>query len=129
MEYRGGFTYPIKKGCESMNNADKIRSMSDEELAEMLWKTGRNYRAVCADPAVDYTVQHEHIIDWLRKPAEGEMITDVNEKKLAEEAREARNAYARKWRTANPDKVRANNANHWLRRAAKEAARKEAEER
>ena len=36
MEYRGGFTYPIKKGCESMNNADKIRSMSDEELTEFL---------------------------------------------------------------------------------------------
>ena len=70
MEYRGGFTYPIKKGCENMNNADKIRSMSDEELAEMLWKTGRNYRAVCADPDVDYTVQHDHIIDWLQQPAE-----------------------------------------------------------
>ena len=56
----------------------------------------------------------------------GEMIMDVNEKKLAAEAR---NAYARKWRAANPDKVRANNANYWLRRAAKEAARKEAEER
>lgn len=119
-----------------VTNADRIRSMGDEELAEMLWKTGRNYRAVCADPAVDYTVQHEHIIDWLRKSAEGEtlcgsgeMIMDVNEKKLAEEAREARNSYARKWRAANPDKVRANNANYWRRRAAKEAARKEAEER
>ena len=51
---------------------------------------------------------------------------DANEKKLAAEAR---NAYARKWRAANPDKVRANNASYWLRRAAKEAARKEAEER
>ena len=50
---------------------------------------------------------------------------DANEKKLAAEAR---NAYARKWRAANPDKVRANNANYWLRRAAKEAAWKEAEE-
>lgn len=50
---------------------------------------------------------------------------NVNEKKLAAEAR---NAYARKWRAANPDKVRANNANYWLRRAAKEAAWKEAEE-
>lgn len=50
---------------------------------------------------------------------------DANEKKLAAEAR---NAYARKWRAANPDKVRANNANYWLRRAAKEAARKEAEQ-
>ena len=55
-----------------------------------------------------------------------EMIMDTNEKKLAAEAR---NAYARKWRAANPDKVRANNTNYWLRRAAKEAARKEAEER
>lgn len=50
---------------------------------------------------------------------------DANEKKLAAEAR---NAYARKWRAANPDKVRANNANYWLRRASKEAARKEAEQ-
>ena len=50
---------------------------------------------------------------------------DANEKKLAAEAR---NAYARKWRAANPDKVRANNVNYWLRRAAKVAARKEAEE-
>lgn len=40
------------------------------------------------------------------------------EKKLA---KEARNAYARKWRAANPDKVRKNNANYWLRRASKEA--------
>lgn len=48
---------------------------------------------------------------------------DANEKKLAAEAR---NAYARKWRAANPDKVRANNAKYWLRRAAKEAAKKEA---
>ena len=51
-------------------NADHIRSMSDEELADMLWKTGRNYRVVCADPVVDYNEQHEHIIDWLQQPAE-----------------------------------------------------------
>lgn len=51
-------------------NADRIRAMSDEELADMLWKTGRNYRAVCADPVVDYNEQHEHIIDWLKQPAE-----------------------------------------------------------
>lgn len=70
MEYRGGFTYPIKKGCESVNNADKIRSMSDEELAEMLWKTGRNYRAVCADPVVDYNEHRDHLIAWLKQPAE-----------------------------------------------------------
>lgn len=39
-----------------------------------------------------------------------------NEAKMA---REARNAYARRWRAANPDKVRANNANYWLRKASK----------
>ena len=47
---------------------------------------------------------------------------DENEKKRA---REARNAYARKWRAANPDKVRANNANYWLRKANKEVAKQD----
>ena len=51
---------------------------------------------------------------------------DVNEKKLAAEAR---NAYARKWRAAHPDKVMEYNEKYWIRRVAKEAARKEAEER
>ena len=51
-------------------NADISRSMSDEELADMLWKTGRNYRAICADPVVDYNEQYEHLIDWLKQPAE-----------------------------------------------------------
>ena len=49
---------------------------------------------------------------------------DANENKMA---REARNAYARKWRAANPDKVRANNANYWLRRASKEAAERDSD--
>ena len=43
---------------------------------------------------------------------------DANEKKLAAEAR---NAYAREWRAKNPDKVRKNNANYWLRKAGKAA--------
>ena len=37
-------------------------------------------------------------------------------------AAEARNAYARRWRAANKDKVRANNERYWIRRAEKEAA-------
>lgn len=49
---------------------------------------------------------------------------DENEKKLAAAAR---NAYAREWRAKNPDKVRRNNANYWLRKAGKAAlAEKEA---
>lgn len=59
-------------GDQIPSNADRIRAMSDEELADMLWKTGRNYRAVCADPVVDYNEQQEHLIDWLQQPAEGE---------------------------------------------------------
>lgn len=51
-------------------NADRIRSMSDEELADMLWKTGRNYRAVCADPVVDYNEHIENFIAWLKQPVE-----------------------------------------------------------
>lgn len=55
--------------CEK-TNADRIRSMSDEELADILWKTGRNYRAVCADPVVDYNEHRDHLIAWLQQPAE-----------------------------------------------------------
>ena len=55
--------------CEK-TNAQKIRAMSDDELADMLWKTGRNYRAVCADPVVDYNEHRDHLIAWLQQPAE-----------------------------------------------------------
>ena len=55
---------------KKQTNADRIRAMSDEELAEMLWKTGRNYRAVCADPVVDYNEHIDHLIAWLKQPAE-----------------------------------------------------------
>lgn len=53
-----------------ITNADRIRAMSDEELADMLWKTGRNYKAVCADPVVDHNEQYEEIVKWLKQPAE-----------------------------------------------------------
>ena len=51
-------------------NADRIRAMSDEELAEMLWETGRNYRAVCADPVVDHDEQCAELVKWLQQPVE-----------------------------------------------------------
>ena len=55
---------------EKPTNADHIRAMSDEELAEMLWKTGRNYRAVCADPVVDHDEQYAELVKWLQQPVE-----------------------------------------------------------
>ena len=44
---------------------------------------------------------------------------EEREKRLAAEAR---NAYARKWRAANKDKVRIINANYWLQKATKDDA-------
>ena len=63
----------MKRDCQyfcEKTNAQKIRAMSDEELADMLWKTGRNYHAVCADPVVDYNEHRDHLIAWLQQPAE-----------------------------------------------------------
>ena len=59
MEHRGGFTYSIEKGCVSMNNAQKIRSMTDEELAEFLFQVGYNHRWGLK----------EYALDWLQQPA------------------------------------------------------------
>lgn len=67
--------YDGEHGCTDFvqfTNADRIRAMSDEELADMLWKTGRNYRAVCADPVVDYNEHRDNLIAWLKQPAKGE---------------------------------------------------------
>lgn len=40
MEHRGRFAYSIEKGCIGMTNAQKIRAMTDEELAKLLCCTG-----------------------------------------------------------------------------------------
>lgn len=51
-------------------NADRIRAMSDEELAKMLWKTCRNYRSICVDPIVDFNAHVDDLVEWLQQPAE-----------------------------------------------------------
>ena len=71
MEYRGGFTYTIKKGCESMNNADKIRSMTDDELNDLFHEI---YDAGGED-ATAYDWGHRQnsfkwTVEWLKQPAE-----------------------------------------------------------
>ena len=65
MEYRGGFTYPIKKGCESMNNADKIRSMSDEELA---WLIVVRIKDIHHQGMRE--LAYSAWLEWLKKPTE-----------------------------------------------------------
>ena len=71
MEHREGFTYSIEKGCESMNNADKIRSMSDDELNELF----RDIYNSGVDDASSYEWGHrtnsfEWTMEWLQQPAE-----------------------------------------------------------
>ena len=58
MEYRGGLTYSIEKGCVSMKNADKIRAMSDEELAKLLCCTGWRM------------IEQKECLEWLQMQAE-----------------------------------------------------------
>ena len=65
MEYREGFTYPIKKGCESMNNADKIRSMSDEELA---WLIVVRIKDIHHQGMRE--LAYSAWLEWLKKPTE-----------------------------------------------------------
>ena len=58
MEHRGRFAYSVEKGCIGMTNAQKIRAMSDEELAEFLSKT------FC------YGYGGQQLIEWLQQSAE-----------------------------------------------------------
>ena len=56
MEHRGRFAYSVEKGCIGMTNAQKIRAMTDEELADFL-----------IDLADDGNLR---IREWLQQPAE-----------------------------------------------------------
>ena len=64
-----GVTVQECKLGDKKTNADRIRAMSDEELAKMLYKTGRNYRAICADPVVDFRECYGDLLQWLQEPA------------------------------------------------------------
>lgn len=44
---------------------------------------------------------------------------DPKAKNLENQAREARNAYAREWRARNRDRIKQYNQNYWTRKAAK----------
>ena len=47
---------------------------------------------------------------------------------MTEQAKEARRAYKREWNRRNPDKVRAQQARYWEKRAAELAAQAETPE-
>ena len=53
-------------------NADRIRSMSDKELAEMMTKPGGGFGCLkCLETVEDecYTNCEEHCLKWLQQPA------------------------------------------------------------
>lgn len=54
---------------------------------------------------------------------------DPKIKNLENQARAARNAYARAWRAANRDKVKQYNQNYWTKKAAKDGEAAAAEGR
>lgn len=58
------------KDANVLTNADRIRAMSNEELAKDIWKAGRNYRVLRVSPADDYAEYMEILLDWLQQPAE-----------------------------------------------------------
>ena len=60
MEHRGRFAYSVEKGCIGMTNAQKIRAMTDEELAELLFQVGYD----------NGWGMKEYALEWLQQPAE-----------------------------------------------------------
>lgn len=70
MEHRGGFTYSIEKGCVSMKNADKIRAMTDEELAEFLWDFNLADVSTVKMGEFGPHMFRYRLKEWLQQPAE-----------------------------------------------------------
>ena len=70
MEHRECFAYSVEKGCVSMTNAQKIRAMSDEELAKIIeHELGCPVTGNCEKMSRDCKACW---LDWLQQPAEEE---------------------------------------------------------
>ena len=60
-----------------MTFGDKIRSMNDDELAEMLCNTvtfekcGELYLSTCVDDEIEVQSDYGDILEWLKQPVEG----------------------------------------------------------
>lgn len=54
--------------------ADQIRQMSDEELALLLWKAGRNYRQLMTRPHEDWEAYKKLLLEELQSPVEKETV-------------------------------------------------------
>lgn len=66
-DYPPYLDYP--KPRKKVTNADKIRSMTDEELAELLERCeDEGYLASSITPVNEYGY-HMNMLDWLKQPA------------------------------------------------------------
>lgn len=62
----------LLKEQKTQTNADKIRSMTDEELAELLEKCeGEGYQDSSITPIME-NGYHVDMLEWLKQPAEEE---------------------------------------------------------
>ena len=62
----------LLKEQKTQTNADKIRSMTDEELAELLERCeGEGYQDSSITPTNEYGY-HMDMLEWLKQPAEEE---------------------------------------------------------
>lgn len=65
-------SYEVHSDPEVVTNADKIRSMTDEKLAEFLERCeGEGYQDSSITPTNEYGY-HMDMLEWLKQPAEGE---------------------------------------------------------
>lgn len=70
-----GYVSPCVMGpCskETPSNADRIRAMSDEELADEFFKFGDNAYSMGVYKKSGCLDTREEILKWLQQPAEGE---------------------------------------------------------
>ena len=67
----------IEKGCVSMNNAQKIRSMSDEELSEFLWDFNLADVSTVKMGEFGPHMFRYRLKEWLQQPAEGIAEADL----------------------------------------------------
>lgn len=71
-EYRRFTHCNVYKKASQITNADKIRSMTDEELADFLDKCeGKGYQDSSITP-INEDGYHMDMLDWLKQPAEEE---------------------------------------------------------
>lgn len=68
-EYRRYKNCNVYKKATQITNADKIRRMTDEELAELLERCeGEGYQDSSITPVNEYGY-HMNMLDWLKQPA------------------------------------------------------------